>query len=119
MAVEDVDDDAGAVEHLGAGGALQVAHLAGRDVVVDHHHRGELRVEVRSGAHRGFDLVAVVVLVELGRGVALRLGLPSLARLRLPLAGAGGDHAAAAGQLGELLELPLAEDGGGGERPRR
>ena len=40
VAVEDLDDDAGAIEHLGAGRALEVARLARGDLVVDDDHRG-------------------------------------------------------------------------------
>ena len=40
MAVEDLDDDAGSVEHLGAGGALEVADLAGREIMVDDDEFG-------------------------------------------------------------------------------
>ena len=42
VAVEDVDDDAGAIEHQGAGRLLEVAQLARGQLVVDDHHRGLL-----------------------------------------------------------------------------
>jgi hypothetical protein len=41
--MKDLDDDAGAIEHLHARRALEVARLAGRHVVIDRDERGLLR----------------------------------------------------------------------------
>src|SRR5690606_19694463 len=46
--MEDVDDDASAVEHRRAGGALEVTRLAGREIVVD----GD-QIDLRSGRVAG------------------------------------------------------------------
>ena len=40
VAVENLDDDAGAVQHLGAGGALQIADLARRELMIDDDECG-------------------------------------------------------------------------------
>ena len=48
MAMEDLDDHAGAIEHLRAGRALEVARLARRDLVIDDHEL-RLRRRVRIG----------------------------------------------------------------------
>ena len=50
--MEDVDDDARAVEHLRAGRALEVARLARRDLVVDDHDL-RLRRRLRIGSVGG------------------------------------------------------------------
>ncbi len=109
VAVEDLDDDAGPIEHLGAGGALQVARLAGRDLVVDDHHRR------RAGGLGAGLLGGVLVLVVVRRVGVVAGGGAAGAGLVLLGRGAGGDGARAAGELRELPELALAEDRGGRE----
>ena len=44
VAVKDVDDHRCAVEHRRAGRLLEVAQLAGRQLVIDDHHRGPLLI---------------------------------------------------------------------------
>src|SRR5690606_13969581 len=92
--VEDLDDDAGAVEHLRARRALEVPELAGRDVVVDGH-------EVDRGL-TAFRCVAVflVVLVTIARFFRFA----SEPRLVFPLRRRRSDRAAAARQRAELGE---------------
>ena len=95
VAVEDLDDDAGAVEHAGTGGAFEVAGLAGGDVVVDDDVFGLGGAGFGGGwggvGGRGFEAFA---------GLGFRHG------------GHGGDDAGAAGHCCEFLELAAAEDGG-------
>ena len=84
---KDVEDQAGAVQHAGLQQALQVALLAGRQVVVDDHHLGTVLDDQL--AHR-FGLAAAQEVAGVG-GVALAI-----------------DHAQhigarRAGQLDELL----------------
>jgi hypothetical protein len=52
VAVEDLDDHAGAVEHLGAGRPFQIADLAGRELVVDDHELGPAGASDRLGRGR-------------------------------------------------------------------
>jgi hypothetical protein len=99
VAVEDLDDHAGAIEHLRARGALQVPGLARREVVV-HGHQRHLRL-----GH----LVGLVVL----RRRALLPASPGLADL--PQRQRGAALAGAAGQLGELGQLALAQHRGRGQ----
>src|SRR4029078_8924658 len=42
--LEDGENDRTAIEHLGARGALEVARLRWRDVVIDEHHRRARRI---------------------------------------------------------------------------
>ncbi len=51
VAVENLNDDAGAIQHLGAGGALEIADLAGRELVVNDNKRG-FACSVRVGFDR-------------------------------------------------------------------
>ena len=115
VAVEDLDDDAGAVEHLRAGGALEVARLARRELVVDDHDGAPCA----SGAlcARAASRVVVVARRE-GLVRPRRRLLEARARLGSALGRARGDDPVAAGELRELLELALAEHRGGGERAR-
>ena len=101
VTMEDVDDDAGAIEDVDAGGALEVSQLARRDVVIEGDE-GHLLLAV------ALFLVVVVLAVLLGRG-------PLEARLVLGLRRRGPHVTRAAGELGQILQLALADDGGRGE----
>jgi hypothetical protein len=105
--VEDLDDDAGAIQdRRGRGRALDVAELARREIVVDDDDGG-----ARLSRAQGRLLAA------------RRVGLFG----RLPLPGRPfADDAGAAGPAGQLRELALAEQRGGARpfcvtrrRPRR
>ena len=102
VAVEDLDDDAGAVEDLHAGGAFEVSRLARREIVVDGDD-----VDLGVGVH---PVVVDLVLFVL---VAARFGLALQARLVLALRRGRPEMTGAAGELGELLQLALADDGRG------
>ncbi len=94
MAMEDLHDHPGAVEHLRAGCALEIAGLARRNIVVDDHElRPCLRIRF---APPGVRLLLVGV-------------LKALAGLRLALYRHRSDHAGPAGHRGEFLKPPLAE----------
>ncbi len=131
MAVEDVDDDAGAVDDLGLGGALEIAGLTRGDLVVDDDHVGMRHGAENGGAHRvgkvrgvglvglavGFEVeLGLLVLVAFGGGacrgsfesVALVVGLGAVG---LGLGGRARDDAGAPGVGGQLHELAAAEDG--------
>src|SRR6187402_1970067 len=92
MAVEDLDDHAGAIQDVDARGALQVAQLARADLVI-YRDQGQLfdRLEAGSravlgaiGALRGFDLLASrASLVHLARD--LDAGLTATTRERREL----------------------------------
>jgi hypothetical protein len=103
--MKDVDDDAGAVEHLRAGGLLEVASLIGRQLMVDHHHRRAFFQGRFVDDRRGLDVLFGFFL----------FGLPRFLRPRLPVLRARRNLAGAAGQLRELLQLALAEHGARGE----
>ena len=89
VALEDLQDHRRAIEHLGAGGALEVARLRGREVVVDEHDAGRAR---RRSA----------------RVVLAGSRSPSSPR-RAVRRHAGRHDAAAAGEARQLLELALAD----------
>ena len=99
VALEDREDDRRAVEHLGAGGALEVARLR--------------RARCRGRRARRWPRSAA--LRRLSSSPSSRLGVGSVARCGAP-ARPERHHAAAAGQAGQLLELALADHRGGGER---
>jgi hypothetical protein len=99
MALEDREDHRGAVEHLGAGRALEVAGLRGRQVVVDEHDGGALAFGPGFRRRLGGVLRPLASL--------LRFLLPLLRRLAPRLRRADGHLAGAAGPGGELLELAL------------
>jgi hypothetical protein len=88
--LEDLQDHRSAVEHLGTGGALEVAGLRRRDVVVDQDDAGPLSVP--------FLLRSRSLLLDLAPAPAMR---------RNP----GGNDPAAAGERRELLQLAFADDG--------
>ena len=95
MAVKDLDDHAGPIEHLRAGCALEVAGLARRDVMVDDH---ECRL-------RRLGIVLFLPAVRL-----VRVGiLKALAGLRLAGNGHRSDDAGPAGHGREFLQPPLAQ----------
>src|SRR4051794_38593654 len=112
--MEDLDDDAGAVEHLASRRALEVARLARREIVIDGDevHLGDgLTVAIELGLLR-----LVLVLLFLGLVVPGGLDLGGLAldaRLVLLLRGRAADVAVASGELAELLQLAFAEHGAG------
>ena len=96
MTMEDLHDHAGAIEHLRAGRALEVACLARRDLVIDDH---ELRLRPRFRIRldlRGIRLLLVGV-------------LKALAGLRLLRDRHRSDDARPAGDRREFLKPPLAE----------
>jgi hypothetical protein len=96
MAVEDFDDDAGAVQHLRARGAFQVADLARRQLVI---HDDELRLRA------GFRFR--------GSGSCGGGALEALPRLGGRRRRHGADHAAAAGQRRQLGQLAAAQQRAG------
>ena len=49
VAMEDVDDEAGAIEDPGSGRALEVSRLARGELVIDHDDRGLLQLVVLGG----------------------------------------------------------------------
>ena len=94
--MEDLDDDAGAIEHLRAGRTLEVARLARRDLVIDDHElRLRRRLRIRLDL-RGIRLLLVGV-------------LKAFAGLRLLRDRHRSDDAGPAGDRREFLEPPLAE----------
>ena len=95
MTVEYLDDHAGPVEHLRAGGTLEVAGLAWRDLVIDDH---ELRLprRLRIGLLRDTGLYAAGV-------------VKALAGLRLTGRRHRFDDACSACYRREFLKPPLAE----------
>ena len=107
MAVEDLDDDAGAVEDLAARRALEVARLARRQIVIDGDESdlgdGDA-VAVELGLFLFVVLLLCVVTVLRGLG-----GLTLDPRLVLLLRGGRADVPVAARELTELEELALAE----------
>jgi hypothetical protein len=116
VAVEDFDDHPRAVEHVGAGGLLEVARLAGVDLVVHHHHVGV--------GHGAFGEGGVLLVVG---GVGLFFGLFGLGLVELGVVESfaglgdsvhrrGGHLARAAGVAGQLVQLALAQHRAGLER---
>jgi hypothetical protein len=93
VAMENLDDDAGAVEHLDAGGAFEVAYLAGREFVIDDD---EFRLACR-------------LRFGVGRGLG---GFEFLAGLGFRRRRHGADDAGAAGEGGEFGQLAAAEQQG-------
>ena len=111
MTMEDLDDDAGPIQHLRAGGALEVAGLARRDFMIDNHEV-RLRRRLRIGrARAGIRLVLVGFFVSFLVGV-----FKTLAGLRLALYRHRSDDAGPAGQRREFLEPPFAEHGAAADR---
>nr|WP_276602680.1 hypothetical protein [Nannocystis pusilla] len=112
--MEDLDDHAGAVEHLHPGGSLEVARLTGPELVIDGDELRPLLAVLGDIFADDRHLAGVVVeVVELDLVVALAaLVLAALAGLVLARGHGGGHVAAAAGELGQLLELALAEHHG-------
>src|SRR4051794_16520241 len=100
--MEDLDDDARAIEHDASHRALEVARLAGRDLVID-------------GYERDARLVARFLVVRLGRRGSARaspryvfllgLGGPALLRFRLLARRRSLRAPRAARELDELGEL--------------
>jgi hypothetical protein len=98
MTVEDLDDHAGPIEHLGAGGALEAAGLARRDLVIDdHERRPRRRVRVRLGFGRPRVRLPFVGILEARAG------------FRLPRGRHRSDDTSPAGDPGEFRKPPLAE----------
>ena len=93
VAVEYLDDDAGAVQHLGAGRAFQVAYLAWRQLVIDDH------VFRFPGAVRG----------RPGGAGSLAGIVETLPRLGFWRRRHRPDHPGAASQRGQFGELAAAE----------
>src|SRR5262249_6203726 len=115
MAMEDLDDDHGPIEHLGVRRALEIALLAGRQLVVDDDHgrpaRRLDRVLIGCALVVGWRLAGCVSLVLLIGG-----GLAFPAISELVLAPNDGLHApAAAGPSSELRELAFADHRSRGE----
>ena len=92
VAVEDLDDDAGAIEHLRARRALEVPRLTRGDLVVDHDHG-------RAARGRG-DIVRGEVLFIL---VGVGLGGPARPGLVLLGGSSRRDDARSAGHRRELV----------------
>ena len=97
VAVEDLQDDRGAVEHLDAGRLLEVARLRRRDVVIDQH--GSMARRLLDRARR---LLAVAGLAR-GRGQRHQLG-----ELAAADHGAGVQRLAALGHRGHDLDAQRA-----------
>jgi len=93
VAVKDLDDNARAVQDLGAGGTLQVADLAWRKLMVDDDELG------RAGGIR----------IELDRIGSLGRAFESLPRLGLRRWRHRADHTATAGQPRQLCQLAAAQ----------
>src|SRR5262249_49958691 len=140
VAMKDLEDDRGAVEDVDAGGALEVALLGRREVVINEHDLGTRRRLRRIGPDRLGLLVSsisaeLVALGGLGLGSGfLVVGVPAVGVLVVGIlvvgilvAGVlvaglaatglcvGGHDAGAAGPLGELEELAFPEHDAGGE----
>ena len=98
MAVEDLDDDAGAVQHLGAGGALEVADLAGRELMIDDDELG-----LAGGAQTWLSRIGLCWVDR--RGNAFK----PLPRLGLRGWRHRADHTGATGQRRQLRKLAAAQ----------
>src|SRR6185503_16711210 len=97
MALEDREDHRGAIEHLGAGRALEVARLRGSELVVDEY-------QSRAVGALGCRNRGVLGLVLLRPIFCLVVGGPLPAR-------PDRHDARSTGPLGELLQLSSAHDG--------
>ena len=109
VAVENLHDHARAVQHRRPRGALQVARLARRDLVIDHHQRRRAGRRGAGGGGVGVALVPLVVLAVFG-------GRATGARLVLPGRSGRRDDPGPAREHRQLGQLALADHGGGGER---
>jgi hypothetical protein len=96
MTMEDLHDDASAIEHLRTGCALEIACLARRDLVIDDHELGLLR--------------CLRIVLDLRRfRFLLGTVLEVLAGLGLPRDRHRSDDARSASERREFLEAALAE----------
>ena len=116
--MKDLDDDAGAIEHLHARRALEVARLTGRQIMIhrdeiDLRHRLTIAVELRLGP-----VVVLLSLLLVLRPMVLRLGLQPKALLAGAVV-AGGELMAGSGTMigGAMGIGALAGGGQGGSGP--